>query len=150
MSHIEIINRFEQDGHFIVEAEHYHEDGSIWYSEHYRFGGKQGHTHKRATNASGEILLDDGTVAPTQVIEGDEVAYLPPGRDWARRPEPHMDDSTIWSAILSDHEQRVAAGYAGGRNVLSRQNVENEAYLHAGCEVLMERFDDTIGDVVVL
>ena len=150
MSHIEIINRFEQDGNFVVEAEHYNDDGSLWYSEHYQFGGEEGHKHKRATNASGEILLDDGTVAPTQIIEGDEIAYRPLGRDWARRPEPHMDDSTIWAAILSDHEQRVAAGYAGGRDVLSPQGGSQDDYLHAGCEMLMGRFDDTVGDAVEL
>lgn len=155
MAHIKIVDRFEQDCFFVVEVEHFHDDGVFWFMEHYRWCGNEGLKHKRTTRNGNrhEILMDNGEVAPTTTTAlGRIEPYLPDGRDWQRNIEPHMDDSSIWEVIINDHEKRKLAGYAGGRNVLTRailpQAVADTWLL--GTDVLLEHFKDIVGDTVVI
>ena len=151
MSHIEVVNRFEQDGFFVVEAEHYHDDGSFWYSEHYRWVSTEGNKRKRLSDADGRLVLDDGSLAPrTTDSTGVSTDTLPEGRQWALRPGPHMDDGSVWSVIIQDHEARREV-YAGGRNTLARTPTHGEAEeIASGNTALLTRFADVVGDVVEL
>jgi hypothetical protein len=111
-----IVDVFTQDGQLVVRAEHYHptDAASVWFVEHYTWQGREGLKQKRATNALGQLLLDDGTVAPVEVQPGPPdklVPFLPAGRDWLRQPAPHMVDDTILATIRSVHRQRRASGW---------------------------------------
>lgn len=107
-----------QDGHLVVTAEHYNADGSVWFTENYIFQGREWHKRKRAANALGQLLLDDGAVAPTTVRRRgppDELEpFLPAGRTWKLRPGPHMVDDSILSVIASTHQRRLASSYPQG------------------------------------
>ena len=107
-----IVDVFIQGGHLVVKAEHFKPDGSPWFTEHYLFQGREGLKHKRATNALlGQPLLDDGSVAPTELKRDNDrqVPVLPPGRRWARRPEPHLAEDSVLHTIRLIHRQRAAA-----------------------------------------
>ena len=109
-----IVDVFVTDGQLVVKAEHYQAGGALWFVEHYIWQGREGLKQKRATNALGQLLLDDGTVAPATPDPdrpGRRIAFLPAGRDWLRQPAPHMDDSSILNQIRSTHRQRVASGW---------------------------------------
>ena len=152
MSHIEVVNRFEQDCFLVVQAEHYHDDGAFWFMEHYRWCGDEGLKQKRATDSDGKALLDDDSLAPTRTMDGEEVAYLPEGRTWKRLAAPHMDDFSIWETIVKDHNTRKAAGFGGGTHVLSRVTLPDDvaARMESGMSTLLTRFNTIVGDVVVL
>jgi hypothetical protein len=152
MSHVEIVNMFEQDCFLVVQAEHYHDDGAFWFSEHYRWCGDEGLKQKRATDDQGRALLDDDSLAPTNTIDGEDVAYLPEGRDWKRHAAPHMDDFSIWETIVKDHNTRKAAGFGGSVNVLSRVTIPEDiaTRLRSGMDTLLTRFNSVVGDAVVL
>ena len=113
-----IIDVFTHDGHLVVKAEHFNLDSSFWFLEYYLFQGREWHKHKRAVNARGQTLLDDGTVGPTRPRPNEPERteqFLPPGRTWALRPGPHMDDSTILDTIRSIHKQRLVSGWPQGK-----------------------------------
>jgi hypothetical protein len=155
MAHIEIVDKFVQDGMFVVLAEHYNDDGSFWFSEHYCWMSTEGNKAKRQTNAEGMMLMDNGEAAPTRdsgrTLEEDE-QYLPDGREWLMRDVPHLDDSSIWETILLIHEERTASRAEGGENVLQRWGTppgEEDDQISGGNK-LMERFADITGDAVVL
>jgi hypothetical protein len=112
-----IVDVFTHDGQLVVTVEHYNPNGSFWFLEHYTFQGREWSKQKRATNALSQLLLDDGTVAPTNpgVGAGDPPQpFLPPGRTWALRPGPHMDDSSILDTIRSIHQRRLVSGWPQG------------------------------------
>ena len=112
-----ILEVFTQNGQLVVKAQHYNADGSVWFVEHYTFQGREGVKQKRAVNALGQLLLDDDTVAPTELDSPGVTrrAVLPVGRQWKFRPGPHMDNGSILSVIQSTHRQRVAAGWPQGQ-----------------------------------
>lgn len=151
MSHIKIVNKFCQDGFFVVEAEHFHDDDSFWYSEHYRWLSTEGNKRKRLTDADGRLVLDDGSLAPRTTDDNGLVSdTLPEGREWALRPGPHMDNASIWSVITQDHKARLGA-YGGGINILDRNSTHgNEEEIASGNTELMTRFADVIGEEVEL
>ena len=151
MARIEIVEKFLQDGFFVVLAEHYHEDGSFWFSEHYRWLATEGNKTKRLTNSEGLILMDNGEVAPTRDLDPfSEEQYLPDGREWRRGTDSHMDSSTIWETIKSVHRERTASGAGGSRNVLNRGPAPagEEADQISGGDKLMNRFSNIVGETV--
>ena len=152
MSHIEIVNMFEQDCFLIVQAEHYHDDGAFWFMEHYRWCGDEGLKQKRATDDQGRALLDDDSLAPTRIVDGEEVPYRPEGRTWKRHAAPYMDDFSIWETIVKDHNTRKASGFGGGVDVLSRVTLPDDiaAHMQSGMSTLLTRFNTIVGDAVVL
>lgn len=105
-----VLDVFVQGGHLVVKAQHFKLDGTAWFTEHYLFQGREGLKHKRATNGLGQPLLDDGTVAPTELKRDNnrQVPVLPTGRQWARRPEPHLAEDSILHTIRLIHRQRTA------------------------------------------
>ena len=61
-----------------------------------------------------------------------------------------MDDGSVWSVIIQDHEARSGV-YVGGRNTLARFPTYGEAEeIASGNTALLARFADVVGDVVVL
>ena len=152
MSHIEIVNTFEQDCFLVVQAEHYHDDGAFWFMEHYRWCGDEGLKQKRATDSDGNALLDDDTLAPTHTVDGEEIVYLPEGRTWKRHTVPHMDDFSIWETIVKDHNTRKASGFGGGVDVLRRVTLPDDmaVRMQSGMSTLLTRFNAIVGDAVVL
>jgi len=134
-------------GHLVVTAEHYNANGSLWFVEHYTWQGREGLKQKRATNALGQLLLDDGTVAPVAVRRGplDElVAFLPPGRNWLRQPAPHLVDDSILGTIRSIHKQRLATGWPQGK-VDTLRTFKPAPTDHAGVAVLLAKFRLLVG-----
>lgn len=125
MADFKIVDVFTQDGQLIVKAEHYHATGSLWFVENYTWQGREGLKQKRATNALGQLLLSDNSVAPSRIVRPglpDVLEqYLPTGAQWKYRPGPHMDEASILSVIASIHQQRLAAGWPQGQvDVLRR------------------------------
>jgi hypothetical protein len=152
MSHIEIVDTFNQDGFFVVKAEHFHEDGLFWFMEHYRWQMTEGNIHKRVVDEAGIPVMDNDQSAPTKLDGiGENSAYLPEGRTWKRHTTPHMDDSSIWEVIMSDHAQRKLNGYVGGRDILTRNpSVVITPAMQAGGDALMDHFKSVVGVAVVL
>ena len=144
----EILDVFQQDSQLVVKVRHHNPDGSAWFVEHYTWQGREGLKRKRATNALGQLLLDDGTVAPTEVVRRgppDKVsAFLPAGRTWLLRPGPHMDESSILSIIRSVHQQRRITGWPQGKvdnlPVFKHNTSDNN-----GVEILRTKFQGLIG-----
>ena len=142
-----IVDVFEKDCHLIVLVEHYHADGSFWFREDYRWQGREGLKQKRATNDQGEALMDDGQVAPTHNVEGDQLHYLPEGREWARLPAPHIVDDSILSVIRSIHAQRLVWGWPQGAidQVSSIPDSKISQRDRDGCPVLIAKFAALVG-----
>ena len=150
MSHCEITDTFIRDGFFVVEAEHFDDGGSFLYMEHYRWLVGEGNKQKRAVDGTGALLMDNGLPAPTR-DRGDgnpRVPFLPPGRFYALRPGPHMDDSTIWEVLMSDHLRNTR--HLGYRNQLTNENKVQTADQIEGGRKLVLRFQNVVGDTVVV
>lgn len=142
---IEIVDIFCHGKFFVVEAEHFHNNGTFWYMEHYQFLASEGNKQKRATSEDGKLLMDDNEIAPSR----DDVQYLPSGKKWGLRTGPHMDESSIWKAIISDHKRRKSHRFSGGRNQLSPSKVtQNVRQIQRGGKALMARFQSIVGDAV--
>ena len=142
-----IVDVFTQDGQLVVKAEHYHPSGVLWFVEHYTWQGREGLKQKRATNALGQLLLDDGTVAPSTTHPGPpaEVIYsLPAGRTWLLRPGPHMDRSSIVKTIRKIHKQRLVSGWPQGQmDPMCRFKFNGDDT--TGCTGLRSHFQTLIG-----
>lgn len=152
MSRIEVVDMFNQDGFFVVQAEHFHDDSSFWYMEHYRWTMAEGNNHKRVVDGAGIPVMDNDQSAPTRLDFADEVVpYLPEGRTWKRHTTPRMELSSIREVMIADHTQRKLNGYAGGRNILSRNpSVVITTAMQAGGDALMNHFKTLVGTVVEL
>jgi len=143
-----IIEVYVSSGHLVVTAEHYRPDGSAWFTEHYTWQGREGLKQKRATNVLGQLLLDDDTVAPTEIVRRgppDETRQvLPPGRAWKLRPGPHMVDDSILGTIRSIHKQRLVTGWPQGA-VDRLTTYKYSSADQQGCETLRARFQALVG-----
>jgi hypothetical protein len=142
-----IVDVFTQDGQLVAKAEHYHPSGALWFVEHYTWQGREGLKQKRATNALGQLLLDDGTVAPSTTRPGPpvEVIYsLPAGRSWLRQPAPHMVNDSILATIRSIHQQRLASGWPQGK-VDQLPGFKPDSTDESGAETLRLKFQILIG-----
>ena len=140
-----IVDVFTQDGQLIVRAEHFHANGSPWFTEHYTWQGREAFKQKRETNIRGEMLLDSGEVCPSVPIPFTNQRHqvLPPGRNWKYRPGPHMDDGSVLSEIRATHQKRLVSGWPDSTDTLS-------AFKHttaddAGCDTLRRRFLALVG-----
>ncbi len=115
-----ILDVFLQDCYLIVRAEHYHPDGLVWFTEYYRWQGREGLKQKKATVA-GLFLMDNGLPAPFS-IQNNGLSlqqYLPVGRSWKRLPPPRLDKESILDVIRGIHTKRLAEGWPGGEDTLS-------------------------------
>lgn len=151
MADFRIVDIFTQDGQLVVKAEHFRPDGSAWFTENYTWQGREGLKQKRATNALGQLLLDDGTVAPSDPdpnVPGRRNFRLPPGRTWALRPGPHMDESSILSTIRSIHRQRLLTGWPNTVDRLGNFRPKPEDV--TGCPALLARFQALLGREYIL
>ena len=138
----EVLSVFEIHCHLIARVRHLNRDGSEKCMEDYGWQGRQWFQHKRQVNGSGEMLMDDGSVAPSRLLdEGDSEQYLPEGRDWAMQTVPHMDDSSILDTIRSCHH-RHAQGYNGcNDNVPFKPSQQDRD----GCSGLVAHFQHLVG-----
>lgn len=115
MASFKILDIFVHDGQLVAKVEHYKPDNTVWFVEHYTWQGREGLKQKRAVNDLGQLLLDNGAVAPTIPRPSDprELSYvLPVGRSWARRSGTHMVQESILSVIRSIHQQRLGSGWS--------------------------------------
>lgn len=113
-----------RDGHLVVDVEHFDVVGAHWFYEDYVFQGREGLKRKRTTNAMGELLMDDGRVAPTRLDPDDPAGltsgqYLPVGRTWQLQSTPWMGDESILTTIRSIHAQRLVSKFPGKDNRLT-------------------------------
>ena len=139
-----IIDVQNQDSHLIVCVEHYHVNGTLWFTENYVWQGREGLKQKRATDADGQILLTDGTVAPSLTNNAGIVEqYLPEGKSWQLRPGPHMDDEAILTTIRDIHKDRLVSGWPSTTDTLSPCSCTNEDV--DGCDTLVSKFTSLIG-----
>ena len=140
-----IIDVHNQDSHLAVCVEHYNVDGTLWFTENYTWQGREGLKQKRATNADGDILLTDGTVAPYLATNDVGIAeqYLPEGKSWQLRPAPHMDDESILTTIRATHKDRLVSGWPSTTDTLSPCSCTNEDV--DGCDTLVSKFTSLIG-----
>lgn len=106
-----ILSVGSQDGYLVVQAEHYRDDGTFWFSEYYTWSGKEGVMFEVATNLSGERLLSDGSVAP---YNPNGVQYVPEGEGWLYTAETLLTQDSIERVIASVHNSRTGSGYPGG------------------------------------
>ena len=117
MPDFKILDVFADNARLVVRAEHYNADGSVWFTEHYRWQGREGLKRKRQTNSDGGYIMDDGNVAPlmpVDVVNGIAEPYLPDGRTWARYDIPYMDEGSILGTIRSTHDDRLVSGWPQG------------------------------------
>lgn len=113
MALFKIIDIFVHDDQLVVKVEHYNPDSTVWFVEHYTWQGREGLKQKRATNALGQPLLNNGAVAPSTIaLDGRVIYSLPLGRDWLRLPGTHLTAEAILGVIRSIHQQRLATGWA--------------------------------------
>lgn len=150
-----IVNVFEFDCHLIAQVEHYHVDGSFWFLENYRWQGRAGLVRKRMTNARGEVLMDNGEVAPTRHEGGDEPKlepYLPDGREWARHTTPAMDEESILGIMRDTHQRRLITGWPQGTvDVVGRIPDSKIAQRDRdGCSQLVDKFAYLVGRELTL
>lgn len=119
-----ILDVFQDDGHLVVRVQHFQND-LPWFKEDYVWQGREGLKRKRMTNAKGEILLGDQTVAP---FDEDGHQFLPPGAKWRYRAAPHMDENSILSVIRSIHAERLFAGtpYTDGTSTTNRPSSNDD------------------------
>lgn len=146
MASFKILDIFARDGQLVVKVEHYNPDNTVWFMEHYIWQGREGLKQKRATNALGQPLMDNGLMAPSTVLQGspDLVIYLLPlGRTWLRRPGPYMVDDSILNVIRSIHQQRLASGWPSRSNRLSP--FKHTTYDDIGVLVLITQFMRLVG-----
>jgi hypothetical protein len=117
-----IIDVEEIDCHLVFCVEHYNADDTFWFLENYRWPGREGNKHKRTTNSQGDILMDNGEVSPTEEDSlGNDMSYLPEGREWAYETAPRVSERLVLSQILSNHNLRLASGWPqGSRDTVSR------------------------------
>jgi len=148
-----IVDVFINDFRLCVKADHYHPDGSFWFTEHYTFLGREGLKQKQATDAQGNVLMDDGTPAPTRaggrvpINASERIPYLPSGRSWKYRPGPHMSDNSILEAISSIHKQRLVTGWPQGKvdSLKPRRASSMTQADRDGCAILNVAFQHLIG-----
>lgn len=143
-----IVDVYLSSGQLVVTAEHFNPDGSAWFTEHYTWQGREGLKQKRATNALGQLLQDDNTVAPTRVTRRgppDETEqFLEAGKTWKLRPGPHMVDDSILSTIRSIHRQRLATGWPQGK-IDQLPTFKSGPADNLGSDALKLRFQGLIG-----
>jgi len=148
---LEIVDKFCQDGFFVVVAECYTDDGELCFLEHFRWSCSEGNERKRTP----DFALVGGGVAPATLRSGmtaDQMEcyeyLLPEGREWELQPGPRMDDSSIWKAIIQVCQNRceVSPTERNILNTLSRQTPNDSD----GGDTLMEHFADIVGDVVIV
>jgi hypothetical protein len=139
-----IINVHNQDSHLAVYVEHYHVDGTLWFTENYTWQGREGLKQKRATDADGRILLTDGTVAP-YLTNDCEIAeqYLPEGKSWELLPGPRMDDESILTTIRAIHRDRLVSGWPSTTDTLRPCVCTNKDV--DGCDALVSKFTPLVG-----
>ena len=136
-----IVNVFEQDCHLVAQVEHYHPDGSFWHLEHYRWQGREGLKHGRQMNARGQLLMDNGEVAPLKMVGRLEQAYLPVGRAWARESTPYLNEECILQTIRSVHADRLVSGWPQGSvDILGRTRPDKLQEDWDGCAQLVTKF----------
>jgi hypothetical protein len=142
------------DCRLVVQVEFHHADDTFWHIENFAFQGREGLKHKRMTNGLGEILMDNGEVAPSRVVvqsdDPDDVdglktqrmQYLPEGRSWARHTTCHMDENSILDQVRDTYQQRLISGWAQGHvDTISRIPTGNIKQAdHDGCDVLLTKF----------
>jgi hypothetical protein len=69
-----IVDVRSEQGQLVVEAQHFYPNGNHWFYKLYSWQGREAYKYPRVTNEAGELLLEDGTVAPYRV-DGDEDPY---------------------------------------------------------------------------
>lgn len=135
------------DGHLVVTTQHFKPDGSPWFAEHYIFQGREGVKRKRAVNALGQLLQDDGSVAPTRLVRKglsqEPEQYLELGKRWMFRSEPHIDESSILSVIRLTHARRLVSGWGRTADTIGR--LRPMAKDMEGCDILLARFQRLVG-----
>ena len=112
----QILDVFPHSNHLVVKVQHLHPGGEDWFIEHYVFQGREGLKRKRMVNAEGQLLMDNGNIAPKRGIPdrpGKSEQFLPSGHDWARNPPPYMDETSVLQIIQSTHAERTISGWEG-------------------------------------
>ena len=137
-----IVDVIDHSCHLCVVVEHLNDDGSVWFLWNYLWPGREGTRQKRQTNGSGQILMDNGEVAPfTTPVHALDVAYqyLPEGRTWAYHPAPVMVDASIHESIRLVHQQATDQAWAQGI-VDTLPSISEQAEDRTGCDVLVSKF----------
>ena len=139
-----ILEVSDQACYLNVRVEHYHSDGSTWFTEDYGWQGREGLKQKRATNEQGKILRNNGVVAP---VKGNPPKqYLPKGKAWKLMAPPIMDGDAILGVIKATHVQRLASGWPDSVNTLSTRTPSQED--RDGCGMLVSTFKHLEGFTV--
>lgn len=139
-----VLQVFSQDGHLILQVEHYL-DESIWFTENYRWQGREGLRHKREVNIEGQFLMDNGEVAPLlDSVHGDPpVQYLSSGRSWKFLPGPALGEATVFHVIRDTHRQRIESGWPHTSDVVTSCACTNNDSM--GVNALLAKFSHIVG-----
>ena len=116
-------------GQIVFEVEHFKSDGTFWFFELYTFQGREGKKFPRMTNEKGELLLDDGTVAPYKLLEGpvsEKQWYLPEGRDWMYSVDPFLGEGSVLGIIRKIYSERLKSGWEKGQSRLTVRPLDYE------------------------
>ena len=153
MADFKILDIFAQDGQLVARVAHYHPaaPAAVWFVEHYTWQGCEGLKRKRATNALGQLLQDDDSVAPTRLKQSERPErldnveqFLAAGRTWKLRPGPHMVEDSILIRIRGIHKERLLSGWPHGQaDVLGRCRGSPDDTL--GAPALLAHFRYMIG-----
>jgi len=140
-----ITDIFLLDCQLIAHVEHLHPDGSFWFSEHYRWQGREGSKRQRMVDDEGFMLMDNGERAPlpdSLTPRDIPEAYLPDGRDWAWRDAPSMNESSILDTIRSIHQQRLITGWPQGKVDVCARTPDHKISEsdRACCQIILDAF----------
>ncbi len=125
-----------QDGHLVVEVDHFNPDGTLWFAETYLWQGREGNKFLVAVDAQGRRLMDNGLPVPeVPSSTGGFVEELPPAREFKRTTEVHLSNEAILHTISSIHKRGQSTGrskpQALGRIPHSDRDEQGVARLHA-------------------
>ena len=157
-----IVRVFDHDCHLTFQVEHFNADETFWFSEHYLFQGREGLCHQRMENASGELIMDNGEVAPTrlfaksrakaQFTDAENKAfglvdeqYLPDGRDWAYQTTPYLDVSSVLAVIGQSHSSHLVSGLPAANTVDVLHSMRPSERDRLGCDSLLLKFQHLVG-----
>jgi len=143
---IKIIDIFEHDCHLVFQVEHYKDD-KFWFLQHYEIRGVEGLKHKRKTNNVGEMLMDDGKVAPyVDDGSGKQVQQLSEGRQWDCHDTPHIDVRSIVRCMLRCHAAHLTEGPPPNIiDVLPNRPTNHNHDMEVGCPILFQTFKHLVG-----
>ena len=149
-AHFKVIDVRAEYGHLVVEAQHFHPDGSHWFYETYTWQGREQDKHPRVVGPKGELYLASGVEAPKSAdTEGILHYYSPEGEGWLRQSGPFLAEDSILGLIASIHQRRGDSSYTDGQYRVTTHPLDSTSADITGAPYLKQRFAYLAGLAVI-